>query len=65
MDLSTALPILRALSDGVNPATGETFPDDSPYCEPKTLRAVLVSISSRTSFSLSASPTPVSTGSVT
>ncbi len=40
MELSNALPILRALADGVNPVTGEVFPDHSPYAEPRTLRAL-------------------------
>ena len=40
MQLDTALPIVRALADGVNPATGEAYPDHSPYAEPRTLRAL-------------------------
>jgi hypothetical protein len=40
MELSNALPILRALADGVNPITGDVFPETSPYAEPRTLRAI-------------------------
>src|SRR5436190_24307865 len=40
MQLEAALPIVRALADGINPVTGETYPDQSPYAEPRTLRAL-------------------------
>lgn len=40
MHLESALPIVRALADGVNPITGEAYPDHSPYAEPRTLRAL-------------------------
>jgi hypothetical protein len=40
MQLDAALPIVRALADGVNPVTGETYPEHSPYAEPRTLRAL-------------------------
>ncbi len=40
MQLDAALPIVRALADGVNPLTGEAYPDNSPYAEPRTLRAL-------------------------
>ena len=40
MQLDSALPIVRALADGVNPITGEAYPDHSPYAEPRTLRAL-------------------------
>ena len=40
MQLDAALPIVRALADGVNPVTGEAYPDQSPYAEPRTLRAL-------------------------
>lgn len=40
MQLDAALPIVRALADGVNPVTGEAYPEHSPYCEPRTLRAL-------------------------
>jgi hypothetical protein len=40
MQLESALPIVRALADGVNPVTGEAYPETSPYAEPRTLRAL-------------------------
>ncbi len=40
MQLDAALPIVRALADGVNPVTGEAYPDNSPYAEPRNLRAL-------------------------
>jgi hypothetical protein len=40
MQLDAALPIVRALADGINPVTGELYPDHSPYAEPRALRAL-------------------------
>jgi hypothetical protein len=40
MHLEAALPIVRALADGINPVTGELYPDQSPYAEPRALRAL-------------------------
>jgi hypothetical protein len=40
MQIDAALPIVRALADGVNPITGEAYPETSPYAEPRTLRAL-------------------------
>jgi hypothetical protein len=44
MHLDTALPIVRALADGVNPVTGEQYPQDSPYAEPRALRALFSAV---------------------
>lgn len=44
MDLSTALPIIRALADGVNPVTGEAYSEHSPYAEPRVLRALFAAV---------------------
>ena len=44
MQLEAALPIVRALADGVNPITGEAYPDQSPYAEPRTLRALYAAV---------------------
>jgi len=44
MQLQSALPIVRALADGVNPHTGEAFTDNCPYAEPKTLRALFSAV---------------------
>jgi len=40
MDTERALRILEALADGVDPFTGEVFPDDSPYQNPQVVRAL-------------------------
>jgi hypothetical protein len=44
MQLDVALPIVRALADGVNPMTGEAYPDHSPYAEPRALRALYAAV---------------------
>ena len=44
MHLENALPIVRALADGVNPITGELWPDNSPFAEPRTLRALFSAV---------------------
>jgi hypothetical protein len=44
MQLDAALPIVRALADGVNPVTGEAYPETSPYAEPRTLRALFSAV---------------------
>lgn len=40
MENSEALRIVRALADGVNPATGETFEADAVFQQPETIRAL-------------------------
>jgi hypothetical protein len=44
MEVTQALEVLTALADGVDPVTGEIFPDDSPYHQPEILRALFVAI---------------------
>lgn len=44
MEIETALRILRALSDGIDPGTGEIFPPESPYQRPDTIRALLTAV---------------------
>ena len=44
MQLQNALPIIRALADGVDPHTGTIFETDTPYAEPKTLRALFSAV---------------------
>ena len=44
MHLESALPIVKALADGVNPVTGEQYPEDSPYAEPRALRALFAAV---------------------
>lgn len=40
MHPSAAIPILQALADGLDPATGQPFPPDSPYQRADTVRAL-------------------------
>lgn len=40
MDIDEAREILKALANGVNPATGEILPNSSPYNNPKIIRAI-------------------------
>ena len=44
MHLESALPIVKALADGVNPVTGEPYPENSPYAEPRALRALFSAV---------------------
>jgi hypothetical protein len=44
MHLESALPIVKALADGVNPVTGEQYPENSPYAEPRALRALFSAV---------------------
>ena len=44
MHLESALPIVKALADGVNPVTGESYPEHSPYAEPRALRALFSAV---------------------
>jgi len=45
MNTQEAAEILRALADGVDPFTGEIFPDDSPYQKPQVIRALFLALS--------------------
>lgn len=44
MELSAALDILRRLAEGIDPATGEVYPSDSPYQQPQVIRALFTAI---------------------
>ena len=44
MELGKAISIIKALSDGVDPYTGEQYPSDSPYQMPDTVRALALAI---------------------
>ena len=44
MELDKAISIIRALSDGVDPYTGEQYSSDSPYQKPDTIRALFAAI---------------------
>jgi hypothetical protein len=42
MNSDKTLEIIRALSNGVDPHTGEEYPADSPYQHPQTIRALFM-----------------------
>lgn len=42
MDQARAASIVSALADGINPATGEAFPTDSPYQSADVVRALFL-----------------------
>lgn len=42
MNQSEALTIMRSLANGVDPASGEVFPAESPYQRAETVRALLI-----------------------
>jgi DNA-binding NarL/FixJ family response regulator len=44
MDTNRAIEILKLLSDGIDPFTGEIFPENSPYQHPDTVRALFKAI---------------------
>ena len=44
MEPCEALRIIQSLLDGVDPSTGEIFPDNSPYQQPVILRALFVAV---------------------
>lgn len=44
MEVSNAIQIVQALADGVDPHTGEAFPDNSPYQHPQTVRALFTAV---------------------
>ncbi len=44
MEPSEALRIIQSLIDGIDPCTGEVFPDDCPYQQPSILRALFIAV---------------------
>jgi hypothetical protein len=42
MDVRSAKQIVQLLARGINPVTGEVFPDDSPYNHPTIIRALFI-----------------------
>lgn len=40
MEISRVKEILGLLAEGIDPLTGEIFPDDSPYQRPEVIRAL-------------------------
>lgn len=45
VELTKTIQIIHALADGINPQTGEVFPDNSPYQHPETIRALFAALS--------------------
>ncbi|RKX24994.1 MAG: hypothetical protein DRP45_06910 [Candidatus Zixiibacteriota bacterium] len=45
MEVTQALGIIKPLSDGIDPFTGEEFPFDSPYQNPQVIRALYLAVS--------------------
>lgn len=44
MQISEALAIIQALADGVDPNTGEIFPEGTPYQHPQVIRALMTAV---------------------
>lgn len=44
METTEALRIIQALAEGVDPNSGEVFPNDSPYQHPQVVRALFHAI---------------------
>jgi hypothetical protein len=44
MERDKTIEILKALADGIDPATGQAFPDGSAYQQPDTVRALFSAI---------------------
>lgn len=63
MERKKTLEILKALADGVDPATGERFPAASAYQHPDTVRALYCAIRLlETRSSPASAPTPAKPG---
>jgi len=45
MEIEKAVEIIKALADGIDPATGDVLPAESPYQNPRTIRALFAAIS--------------------
>jgi methylthioribose-1-phosphate isomerase len=44
MEIQEAVKTVRALADGLDPITGEIFPEDSPYQRPQVVRALTIAL---------------------
>ena len=42
MEIEKAKEIVSSLANGIDPVTGEVFPDDSPYNHPSVIRALFI-----------------------
>lgn len=58
METAKTLAVLKALADGIDPATGEQFPPGSAYQHPDTVRALFSAISLMDNTTPPASPKP-------
>jgi len=62
METAKTLAVLKALADGIDPATGEQFPAGSAYQHPDTVRALFSAIGMLDSAAPPASPKPATAG---
>lgn len=62
METAKTLAVLKALADGIDPATGEQFPAGSAYQHPDTVRALFSAIRLLDSVPPGAPPKPAMTG---
>ena len=44
MEIQEAVKTIRALADGLDPITGEIFPEDSPYQRSQVVRALTIAL---------------------
>jgi len=59
MDIQQAKEIVSVLANGMNPITGEPFPDDSPYNHPLIIRALYTVISNNVNHPKSQNKTTI------
>ncbi len=45
MEIEKAIEIIQLLSQGIDPETGEEYPNNSPYQQPNIIRALYASVS--------------------
>ena len=62
METAKTLAVLKALADGIDPATGEQFPAGSAYQHPDTVRALFSAISMLDNAAPPALPKPAAAG---
>ena len=62
METAKTLAVLKALADGIDPATGEQFPAGSAYQHPDTVRALFSAISMLDNAAPPASLKPTTAG---
>jgi hypothetical protein len=62
METAKTLAVLKALADGIDPATGEPFPAGSAYQHPDTVRALFSAIGMLDNAAPPAAPKPATAG---